>query len=118
MIADKYNEKCLPIILRGMVSPCKTIYTLNWGRNSTCGKSPWLLNIQQSRHTVTGAIIAGIVLIIGATGVYDAFRFPPCRLAFSCDSRSLFGECTTRNTGLAGFPPFAFALITFINSFV
>src|SRR5882757_6902792 len=27
-------------------------------------------NIQQSRHTVTGAIVGGVVLIIGATGVF------------------------------------------------
>jgi membrane protein len=31
-------------------------------------------NIQQSRHTVTGAIIGGIVLIIGATGVFTEIQ--------------------------------------------
>ncbi|MES1159773.1 MAG: YihY/virulence factor BrkB family protein [Bacteroidota bacterium] len=31
-------------------------------------------NIQQSRHTVTGAIIGGVVLIIGATGVFTEIQ--------------------------------------------
>ena len=31
-------------------------------------------NIQQSRHTVTGAIIGGVILIVGATGVFTEIQ--------------------------------------------
>lgn len=44
------------------------------GANAAIQIQDIIKNIQQSRHTVTGAIIGGIVLVIGATGVFTEIQ--------------------------------------------
>ena len=44
------------------------------GSSSAAQVQELITNIQQSHHTVTGAIIGGIILMIGATGVFTEIQ--------------------------------------------